>query len=128
MRGRIILQNVIGGKMKKLMVVLMCLSLCGVSWAQQSASLDSPIIKHDLNGMSNENVKAYFEDCVEKGLIFFYRGGISGWYLLSNEDMPENIENYKWVSIGCTGGVPQGSQFNKLMLEYIKQSNESNRK
>jgi len=82
--------------------------------------IDSPIIKHDLNGMTDRQINDYFSECISNGLIFLYRGGYTGWYLVDKEDRGF-LEKFKWVGLGCTGGVPQGYKFNGLMLNYVKQ-------
>jgi hypothetical protein len=100
--------------------ILLSTGCASVEQKKDYGNIESPIIKHDLNGMTDTQIKDYFNQCVSDNLIFLYRGGFTGWYLV--EDLKKNqfVKNMKWVGIGCTGGVKEGYKFNRLMLDYFR--------
>ena len=112
-------------------IIFMSLNGCAMSQIKTNlpqekhvGNISSPIIKDDLNGLSDEQIKAYFNQCIANNLIFLYRGGYTGGYLVDKSDFGF-AKTFKWVGIGCTGGVEEGYKFNKLVIDYVKNKPET---
>jgi len=109
---------------KKSIFLLLLVILIGgcatVTTKEQNGSIEHTIIRYDLNGMTDKQIKNYFNQCITNDLIFLYRGGVSGWYLIEDVNDNELVSNLEWIGIGCTGGVEEGYKFNKLMIGHIK--------
>lgn len=84
-------------------------------------------VRTDLNGLSEQEVAAYFRECAALGKIFFYTGTEANTLLLDQADW-QIAGPFPKVSMGCTGGVKLGYQFNRLMLEQVKKSKDSPRR
>ncbi|MFH1771359.1 MAG: hypothetical protein ABH872_00910 [Candidatus Omnitrophota bacterium] len=84
------------------------------------------IIKTDLNGLSDKQIRIYFSECVKSGSLFLYTGGYANSLLLKDEQLEYDFLNkIKTYSLGCDGGVEEGYKFNKLMVDYIIQNEEN---
>lgn len=110
--------------------MLMTLLSVGIVLAKTSkehteiySNIKSPIIKQDLNAMTDDEIKDYFNDCIARDLVFFYKGGIVNSYLADDTDI-NLAQKFRFVSLGCTGGCEEGYKFNKLMLNYVKENPE----
>ena len=102
--------------MKKIIALFLMLSLAVMSYAEVEEG-----IRADLNYMSDEEIEGYFNECVIKDKIYFYKGGYTNMPLVDEGDM-KFVSKFKTVSVGCTGGVPEAAKFNKLMLNYVRQN------
>ncbi len=80
-------------------------------------------VKQDLNGMNEEDIRRYFDECISNHYIFIYTGGYANAPLVAPDDF-EFVKGMKQVSLGCTGGVPEGSKFNALMLEFRRNTDK----
>lgn len=98
-----------------------CVTAKPISYEESLKQIGLEGVKLDLNGLSEKEIEAYFNECISDNKIFLYTGGYANAPLLDTEDF-DFVWGFKTVSIGCTGGVPQGAKFNKLMLNYIKQN------
>lgn len=78
-------------------------------------------VRTDLNKMTEEDIENYFNECISKKKIFLYTGGYTNLPLVDKNEL-DFVWGFKTVSIGCTGGVPQGYKFNQFMLNYIGQN------
>lgn len=85
----------------------------------QSFHKEWECVKSDLNNMSDKDIANYFNECISKGKIFFYKGGYTN-ALLVDKNERELACPFVSFSLGCTGGVPEGAKFNKLMINYIR--------
>jgi len=84
-------------------------------------------VRTDLNGMTKDEVKRYFNQCIAEGKVFVYSGGVTGGPIVRRSSDRDFIRGTEVIVIGCTGGVEQALYFNELMTEYLKsRENRSN--
>ena len=87
--------------------------------------MQSKDIRQNLNGMSGEEVKRYFNQCIAEGKIFIYSGGVTGGPIVRDPTNRDFVRKLKTVLIDCTGGVAQALQFNELMIAYLRENREN---
>jgi hypothetical protein len=91
----------------------------------EEATMKVSGIRKDLNGMTKDEIKQYFDQCIAEGKIFIYSGGVTGGPIVRSQSDRDFVKGAETVLIGCTGGVEEALYFNGLMINYLKGGKKS---
>lgn len=97
-----------------------CVSAAALRDESHQSLMPSNGVRQDMNGMSSDDVRAYFNQCINEGKIFIYWGGVTGGPIVHNQSDRDFVRTIKTAHIDCTSGIQQALQFNELMIEYLK--------